>query len=117
MKRSHKSVLGVAVALALAVVVFLLSGIPLYQLMRHVASLSLDVAEWSHDNGYPRFCTLAAIRFGEGLVAVPSFLAGLCVFVWCSRRIRRDAFTRCGKCGYILDGLGKLRCPECGKEV
>ena len=31
-------------------------------------------------------------------------------------RWERD-YTRCGRCGYILSGLQKPRCPECGVAI
>ncbi len=30
---------------------------------------------------------------------------------------RRDAETRCRKCGYILRGLVEPRCSECGEAI
>jgi len=55
------------------------------------------------------------IGFG-GLI---SSSVSLLVFVWLCRRRGRsiDGLTHCGQCGYILKGLTKPRCPECGQEL
>ena len=29
----------------------------------------------------------------------------------------KDGHTRCGKCGYILEGLTEPRCSECGERI
>ena len=29
----------------------------------------------------------------------------------------RDGKTRCGACGYVLEGLKEPRCPECGRAI
>ena len=33
------------------------------------------------------------------------------------RKYAIDGLTRCGTCGYILRGLTKPRCPECGTNI
>jgi len=103
--------------LVLATVVFLVSSIPLYSVTRYSESLSLDLAEWSQANGYPSVCIIVAIVLGQAVALLPSFGLGLHVFCRCLRRARRDGYTRCSECSYILNGLGGLRCPECGKLV
>jgi len=32
-------------------------------------------------------------------------------------REKKDGYTRCGKCGYILKGLTEPRCSECGERI
>jgi len=100
-----------------AAIAFLLSGLLLHPLTRHADHLSLDVGEWFQENRYPRACVLLALTLGQGLAWLPAFAVGLYVFFRYSNKIVRDSFTRCAKCGYILSGLGRLRCPKCGKEV
>lgn len=51
------------------------------------------------------------------VVAAPPVIVGILIYHWLTFRHRRDAFTRCGNCEYILRGLIYPRCPECGKDV
>ena len=104
-------------AVVLATVVFLLSAIPFSYVMHYVGSVSLDLAEWFQYNGYPRVCVTATMMLGLAVTLLPSLGAGLCVFWWCSRKTPGNGYTRCAECDHILNGLGGLRCPECGKEV
>jgi len=104
-------------AMLLAIVVFLLSGIPLYPVTRYAQRLSLDLAERFNEQGYPRFCIVVAMMLGHAVSFLPSFGFGLYVFRRYSSKARRAGYTRCSECSYILNGLGGLRCPECGKEV
>jgi len=101
----------------LAALGFLLSGLPLHPLTRYTDDFSLDVAGWFQDNGYPSVCIVMGLALGQGVAWLPPFGVGLYVFYWYSSKTLRDGFTRCAQCGYILSGLGRLRCPECGKEV
>ncbi len=65
---------------------------------------------------------LAAIReYSEagwiGLVALPSSVTTVTLFLLLPHRGAVDTHTRCGHCGYILRGLTEPRCAECGKEI
>ncbi len=52
---------------------------------------------------------------------LPSSLVGVFAFVlitrWRGPPEQRDPYCRCRRCGYILAGLDKPRCPECGEAI
>ena len=59
---------------------------------------------------------------------VPPLIAALSIFLsgptittvfLCALTPRetKDEHTRCGKCGYILNGLTEPRCSECGARI
>lgn len=52
---------------------------------------------------------------------LPASLIGVIVFAALTRRYgprpEPDPYTRCRKCGYILCGLSRPRCPECGEPI
>lgn len=54
-------------------------------------------------------------------IAMPASLIGVVVFAALTRRYgprpEPDPYTRCRKCGYILCGLSRPRCPECGEAI
>jgi hypothetical protein len=51
----------------------------------------------------------------------PGSLVGVLVFVALTRRFGPrpddDPYTRCRRCGHILCGLSRPRCPECGELI
>lgn len=106
-----------AIAGVLAGIAFLLSGALFYYAIRPWEHLSLDIAEWYLDKGYPRVCLVPALRMADGVAWLPSLGIALYVFFRRSSKMFADKHTRCAKCDYILNGLGGLRCPECGQEV
>lgn len=54
-------------------------------------------------------------------VTLPASLVGVVAFVALTRRFgpepEADLYTRCRKCGHILCGLSRPRCPECGEVI
>ena len=55
-----------------------------------------------------------------GLMFLPFYLLSAVVYAVCGVMIkpRRDTTeTRCRKCGYILKGLSRPECPECGEGI
>jgi len=52
---------------------------------------------------------------------LPASLLGVAVFAFLTRRHgpqpQVDPYSRCRRCGYILHGLSRPRCPECGEWV
>ena len=50
---------------------------------------------------------------------LPAATIGLLVFIWTTSRFApsSDSECRCRMCGYILKGLSKPQCPECGEAV
>lgn len=106
-----------ALAFGYAAGAFLCCAALLFRITLHVDDLSLDIVGWFVEHGYARLCVAVVLTFGRGIAWLPAFGVALYVFVRCSRKTLGDALTRCGGCGYVLDGLGGLRCPECGKEI
>ncbi len=52
----------------------------------------------------------------DSAIVAASLLAGLAVMIRIHDR-GDDAETRCAECGYILKGISKPRCPECGRGI
>ncbi len=51
------------------------------------------------------------------VLCVPGMLVALYAFQRLSRRPAFDGETRCRRCGYILKGLVRPVCPECGEAI
>lgn len=51
----------------------------------------------------------------------PVSLVGVGSYAWLTRRLGPTSLTdpecRCRRCGYILSGLERPRCPECGEAI
>jgi hypothetical protein len=57
---------------------------------------------------------------GWALPLLMGWAAAVGVFLTVGRLLSRrpgDGYTRCGRCGYILEGLKEPRCPECGHRI
>jgi hypothetical protein len=50
------------------------------------------------------------------VLAVLSFL-GIIVLLWLAVGPKRAKGPSCGKCGYMVEGLQDLSCPECGSDL
>lgn len=51
---------------------------------------------------------------------LPAALIGVVVYLGLTRRFGStpvDPHTRCRRCGYILNGLSRPQCPECGERI
>ena len=51
------------------------------------------------------------------VLCVPGMVAALYAFHRVSRRPTFDGETRCRNCGYVLRGLVRPMCPECGEAI
>ncbi|HVP12871.1 MAG TPA: hypothetical protein VMV94_16980 [Phycisphaerae bacterium] len=65
---------------------------------------------------------LTAWRLSYALTtALPAALIGVLAFAaltrWFGPKVAPDPSTRCRKCDYILAGLSRPRCPECGEPI
>jgi hypothetical protein len=104
-----------AVALVLGAVAFLLSALPLYPLTGYVEGLCIDLL--NPDLGIPATLIMVVDELAHVVLWLPPMAVGICMFLWSSREHGLDDHTRCGRCGYILDGLGQAQCPGCRRSI
>ena len=72
--------------------------------------------------GWNRFWPLGYWHLAYALGTVlPASLLGVAIYAFLTRRHgpqpQADPYSRCRRCGYILNGLSRPRCPECGERI
>ena len=89
---------------ASAVIGFLIYGQTVYQIIGFYESFPFNY----------NLAVSVLLVFAHGFVPT---LVGIGVYHWLSAPRWDSDHTRCGPCGYILNGLTEPRCPECGSVI